>query len=429
MTEKTTWRTRLTGALPATRESRIIALNALVGSTGTGLFLAGSALYFTRFAGLTATELGLGLGIAGLVGLATTVPMGRLADRFGPRNMMLLVSIWRAVGYIAYLRVEGFTEFLVTACLLYVMDRAGQPLNQALVGRLITGPERNRTMAFVRSLRNVGFTVGFGVAGIALNMGTATAFQVLFLGNALSFLVVFCLLWLLPDVRVPRKGTDDGEEGADTLVPPLRNWRFVAVTAATGVLFLHDAVLTVVLPLWIADHTSAPIWMFTVLVTANTVITVLAQVRVTRHIDDLASATRATTHSAVLLSLACLIFAASGVLDVPAWAVAALVVALLLLTAGELLHSASSWEISFALSPDAAQGRYLAFFNMGFSVAEIGGPAVMLWLLSRAGAVGWLILAVAFPLAAVLSWAGSRPRPGDPGQQPEPSAVPATTGS
>jgi len=39
----------------------------------------------------------------------------------------------------------------------------------------------------------------------------------------------------------------------------MRNRPFVLVTAANGVLFLHDVILIMVLPLWVANHTSAPI--------------------------------------------------------------------------------------------------------------------------------------------------------------------------
>ncbi|MFG2328481.1 MFS transporter [Streptomyces sp. NPDC048604] len=436
MTESTSWHTRILGAMPATRESRIIAVNALVGSVGTGMFLAGSALYFTRFAGLTETQLGVGLGIAGLVGLATTVPMGRLADRFGPRNVLLVVIIWRAIGYLAYLNVEGFTEFVVTACLLFVMDRAGQPLNQALVGRLIIGTERNRTMGFIRSLRNLGFTVGFALAGISLTTGSEAAFRWLFIGNAISFVFVFVFVSMLPKVGPSVSKDAEGEKAAADVVPPIRDWRFTAAMAANGVLFLHDAILITVLPLWVAEHTRSPIWMITVLITTNTIITVLGQVRVTRHIDSLASATRATNWSALLLTFACCAFAASGMVKTPLWASVALMAALLLLTVAELLHSASSWEISFALSPEAAQGRYLAFFNLGFSAAEIAGPAVVLWLLARTGPTGWLVLAVCFPLAAALSWVGTRPRPAAVPERPEaddeaaaePGAVSTATG-
>ncbi|MEU1290485.1 MFS transporter [Kitasatospora sp. NPDC005856] len=425
-TGPTGWGSRLTKAMPATRESRIIAVNALVGSVGTGMFLAGSALYFTRFAGLTETQLGVGMALAGVVGLLTAVPMGRLADRFGPRAMLMIVCLWRFVGYLAYLNVHGFGQFVVTACLLFVMDRAGQPLNQALVGQLIVGAERNRTMGFIRALRNLGFTVGFSIAGVALTTDSVTLFRWLFIGNAISFLFVFTLIGMLPKVRPVAKG-GDGDEPAGAVIPPIRDWRFVAATASNGVLFLHDAILITVLPLWVAEHTKSPIWMITVLVTTNTVITVLCQVRVTKHIDDMASARRATNRSAVLLTASCLAFALSGAVDLPVGAAAALVAALLLLTVAELLHSASSWEISFAMSPEAAQGRYLSFFNVGFSMAEIAGPAVVLWLLSRTGPAGWLILAATFPLAAALSWVGTRPQPEQPADDIAP--VPAAAGS
>jgi MFS family permease len=427
MSDRATVQNRLAAALPATRHARIIALNALVGSVGTGLFLASSALYFTRFAGLTPIQLGIGMAVAGVVGFATTVPMGRLADRYGPRNMLLVVCLWRAIGYLAYLWVDGFTKFLVVASLLFVMDRAGQPLNQALVGRLITGTERNRTMGFIRALRNVGFTIGFSLAGIALTTGSAAAFRWLFIGNAVSFLFVFACLCLLP--TVPPAGaamTETADQSPAKAVPPIRDRRFVAVTAANGVLFLHDAVLITVLPLWVANHTRAPIWMITVLVTTNTVITVLLQVRLTRHVTDLASATRATTVSAVLLSVACAAFFLSGYATAATWAAIILMAALLLLTAAELLHSASSWEISFALAPEEAQGRYFAFFNLGFSAAEIAGPVVVLWLLSQAGAAGWLVLAGLFPLAAALGWVGTRTRH-DPAVTPTPTPVSASS--
>jgi len=412
---------RLISALPDTRAGGIIVLSAMAGSTGSALYLAGSALYFTRYAGLTSTQLGFGLAAAGLVGFSTTVPIVRLADRFGPRNVLLGAYLWRAVGYLAYLAVHGFAAFLVTACLLFVMDRATRPLNQALVGSMLAGPQRSRTMGMVRSVRNIGFTAGFGLAGIALAAGTAFAFRVLFVGTAAGFLLVFSLLLLLPDtpraadsVR-PAGPAEPGSEGdagqpaqRTAVTPPLRNRRFVAATAANGVLFLHDAILMTVLPLWVGEHTRAPLWMITVLVTTNTTLTVLGQVRITRDVDSLASAARATMRSALLLSGACLAFVLSAAVSEAAWACVTLMIALLLLTGGELLHSASAWEISFALSPKRAQSRYLAFFDLGYSASEISGPAVILWLLARTGSAGWLVLACAFPVAAAVSGYGTR---------------------
>jgi len=199
------------------------------------------------------------MAIAGTVGFAMTVPIGRFADRYGPRNVLLANCLRPAAGYLADLGVHGFTLFVVVASLLFVMDRAGQPLNQTLVGRLIVGAERNRTMGFIHALRNVGFTVGFSLAGIALATGSVTAFRWLFIGNALSFVLTFGLRCLLPSVRLSVTVAAEGGAPAPPVVAPMRNRPFVLVTAANGVLFLHDVILIMVLPLWVANHTSAPI--------------------------------------------------------------------------------------------------------------------------------------------------------------------------
>ncbi len=421
---------RLTASLPHTRESRIIAANAFVGSTGTGLFLAGSALYFTRYAGLTATQLGLGMAVAGLVGFLTSVPIGRLADRFGARDVLLVACLWRAAGYVAYLFVHGFPQFVLAASLLYVMDRGSTPLNQVLVGSLVDKAQRTRTMGFVSALRNIGFTIGFGAAAVALVSGSATGFRLLFVGNALSFLFMFVTLNVLPRVRPSRV-----EEGADPdaaavpVRPPLRDPLFVGVTAANAVLYLHDAILMTVLPLWVADHTRAPIWMITVLAVTNTVLTVLGQVKVAEGIDDLRSATRATTRSALLLSACCVTLALSSLVHTPVAVSAVLVLAVLLLTGAEMLHSASSWQLSFDLSPQSAQGRYISFFNLGFSASEIAGPVVVLWLVGRAGGAAWLLLALCFPLAALLSRAACRRAGARPGAGPAAAADDAGAGA
>jgi MFS family permease len=71
---------------------------ALVDWLGTGLFLAVSTIFFVRFVGLSVAEVGLGLTIAALSAMPMLVPVGRLADRYGPRNMLILVEIIRSIG-------------------------------------------------------------------------------------------------------------------------------------------------------------------------------------------------------------------------------------------------------------------------------------------------------------------------------------------
>jgi MFS family permease len=395
------WPARLmTQQWPASRSGRILALNSLVSSTGSGLFMAGSVLYFTTAIGLSPTQVGIGLSLAGAVGFLTTVPIGGLADRFGPRPVLVAITTWRAAGYLAYLFVGNFWQFVVVACLLYVADRAGPPINQALVGSLFPGPDRARTMGFVRASRNVGLTCGFAVAGIALASGSTMAFRLLFIGNAVSFVISGQLIRLLPRASPAHAEAPSHESEASS---PIRDGRYVALTAAHAVLFLHDTALLVVLPVWITRHVAAPGWTVTVLLSVNTVLGVLLQVPATRHADDTAKAARAGVTCAVLLAFGYLGLAASSVGS--SWHVAAAVVliSVVVLTAGEMLQSAVAWQASFDLAPARSQARYLAFFHLGFSAEEVAGPVLAMWMISRFDAGGWLIFAVLTMAAGLTS--------------------------
>ena len=62
---------------------------AFADALGTGTYLAGAVVFFTKALGLTAAQVGLGLSLGAVVGIATTFPIGALADRFGPRRVMI----------------------------------------------------------------------------------------------------------------------------------------------------------------------------------------------------------------------------------------------------------------------------------------------------------------------------------------------------
>src|SRR3954469_2906974 len=82
---------RLSRLVPTPGPVRALALVTLVNTTGNGVFFTLSALYFTRIVGLSVAEVGLGLGIAAFAGLLAGVPVGHLADRRGPREVMVVL--------------------------------------------------------------------------------------------------------------------------------------------------------------------------------------------------------------------------------------------------------------------------------------------------------------------------------------------------
>lgn len=410
-----------TGTLPSPR----LAVMVVVDSVGTGLFLAGSAVYLTRFVGLSPAQVGVGLSVSGGVGLLTMVPCGRLADRFGPRRVLAGISAWRAAGFAAYPLVQDMRGFLLVVCLLGIVDRAASPVTQDLVGT-VTGPaERVRTMAVLRALRNVGLTAGVALAYLALAADTRVAVGTLFVGNAVSFLLVAGLVLGLPG-SVDR--VDPRPLGTPAARPALRDRPYVAVAALSAVLSSHLTLLGVALPLWVVSSTAAPTAVVAPLIALNTVLTVLLQVRVSRRAEGVRASARTLRTAGAALAACCVLLALAGTVPAPA-AIAVLVAATAALTAGELLHSAGAWSLSYDLARPGQQGEYLSVFGLGISAQQVLGPVLVTGLVMSSGTTGWLALGAALTAAGIAvpgcaRWA-ARTRDHRPGRAARHRATPS----
>lgn len=381
--------------IPPGAAARVLTLNAFVGSIGTGLFLTGSVLYYTRIVHLSVTQVGIGLSAAGLIGMVASVLIGGLSDRFGPRRVMVGLHAFRVLAYAAMAVVHNFWQFLVVVVLVTAADRAGPPTNQAMVGRIFTKAERLRTMAYLRAVRNIGLAVGALLAGVALQTDTATAYRALVLGNAISFLPMAFLVFSLRRWERSKPAGDPGDVEAGAGGSPLRDVPFLGLSLANGFLMLHDSILFIALPLWVVDHTAAPRFMVATILVVNTVLTAVGQVWWTHLTETLPAAARALTSAGAVLGAAALVF---GLAHYGNAVLASTLVVLgtVLLTAGENLHSAASWQVSYDLSPAENQTRYLAVFNLGTNGQDMLGPSIVTWLGVTLGPAGWVGLAAIF---------------------------------
>ncbi|HKE77683.1 MAG TPA: MFS transporter, partial [Solirubrobacteraceae bacterium] len=109
--------------LPRERPVRLLAASTLVNTLGKGLYLTGSALFFTRSVGLSPAAVGVGLTISGLLGMVAGVALGHVSDRVGPREVTLALLGVEAVTVALFVFVHSFAAFLVVACLAAIGER------------------------------------------------------------------------------------------------------------------------------------------------------------------------------------------------------------------------------------------------------------------------------------------------------------------
>ncbi|MFI0914872.1 MFS transporter [Streptomyces abikoensis] len=401
--------------LPPTGPQRTLALAQLSNSVGDGAYYVTSALYFTHVVGLAPARIGIGLTVAWAVGSFVGVPLGRIADRRGPRGTAVLLALATGSAVASFLVVRGFLPFLVAACLYATAQSGLAAARQALLAGLVSERERTGVLAHLQSTLNAGLAVGAALGGLAASSGTGTAYRAVFAVDALSF--VLCALLL---ARLPAVAPATAPQGSKFEV--LRDRPYAVVTLLNAVLLLRMPLLSLGLPLWITERTDAPEWLVSALFVLNTGAVVLFQVRTARSVSGLPTAARAVRRSGVLALATCVVFAFSAGQS-PAVAVAVLIAGSVLLAAAEMLQSAGSWQIGFDLAPPGRIGEYQGFFGTGTTIARTLGPLVLTGLLTGLGVLGWfllggLFLAASSALSPVTRWAARTRRDEAPASVP-----------
>ncbi|MET9892274.1 MFS transporter [Streptomyces sp. NPDC006465] len=378
--------------MPETGPQRVLAASNFVYTVGSGLYLTAGVLYFTQAAHLPAGQVGIGLGIAGLVALALGVAVGHLADRHGARGVYAATLVVQALTTAAFVLADSFWPFVLAVCSATGAKAAGTAARSPLI-RHYGGDRPQEFRAYLRAVTNVGISLGALGAGWVVQVGTLTAYQLMLIGNAIAFLVSAALLALLPPVApVP---ADGGRRWT-----ALRDRPYLLLTAVDGVMAIQFKVLTVAIPLWLVGATAAPHWLVSGTMITGTVIVVVFQVRACRGVTSPVAGGHAYRRAGVAFLVSCSMVSLSA--GVPAWAAATLLIAAVVIhTIGELWHSAAGFEVSFALAPPHATGQYLGVFGLGAGLAEAVGPGLLIALCITWGRPGWYVVGALFALTGL----------------------------
>ncbi|MFG2003074.1 MFS transporter [Spirillospora sp. NPDC048911] len=390
--------------LPDAGPQRVIAASNFVYTVGSGLYLTAGVLYFTQAVHLPASQVGLGLGIAGFVALAVGIAVGHLADTYGARGVYTTTLVIQALATAAFVLTETFWPFVLAVCTATAARAAGLAARSPLI-RHYGGDRPQEFRAYLRAVTNVGVSLGALMAGWAVQVDNLTAYQLLVAGNAIAFMAAAAVLIFLPPIR-PEPHT----EGPRWIA--LRDKPYLVLTTIDGIMAIQFKVLTVAIPLWLIQ-TTAPRWLVSGTMLVNTILVIALQVRASRGINSPTAGGGAYRRSGLAFFISCALLSLAA--GIPAWAAVTLIMAAVVIhTIGELWHSAGGFEVSFALAPTHATGQYLGVFGLGAGLADALGPALLITLCITWGRPGWYVVGALFLLTGLLAplairWAQNQP--------------------
>lgn len=392
--------------LPQDRAQRAMIPATFVNFMGNGLFNTAAVLYFTLVVHLSAAQVGLGLTIAGLVGLAGGIPAGLLADRRGPRAITATTFAVQATSMTAFLFIHDVLAFTLVAC----MDRLAYSANNAARGGLIArvGGANPATFRFkLRAFSNAGVVFGTLGSGIAISAGTHAAYAALIVANALSDVAAALFVLRIPSYPpIPKPQQHAGRS-------VLADRPFVTFAAIDGAMGLQYQAISLLLPLWIAFHTHAPHWTVAAAAALNAVVCVVLQTRVGTTVNTPDAGGRAFRRAGLFFLVSCPVIALSAY--VPGQLASLVILAAICVhSLGEIWQSCANIALGFGLAPDHAQGQYQGALGLGFDAGQALAPVLLTTVVLGLGQGGWILLGGLFAALgslgpAVTGWAQRTP--------------------
>ncbi|MFZ0091511.1 MAG: MFS transporter [Solirubrobacteraceae bacterium] len=378
-----------------------LARGQAISSVGSGLWFTVWALYLTREVHLSLSQAGIALSLAGLVGFISPIPLGRLADRRGPREIYRLLLCVEAIASLGFAVCSNLWQVTIVASAIAACSQGGVGVSAALITQLAADEDQIDVLARMRACSHAGQALGAALGAVVLITDARAGYLAAIILNAATFLLFAVDLSRVPSVPARPAVLVRARFGA------LRDIPFTTLAGICGVLCLCWGLMSSGLPLWIADDTHAPHAISAAIVFASTVAIALLQTAFSRDYNAPAAAARAALRSGFGLAACCLLLALAA--GPPALAASGL---LILAGAahilGELWFVAASRGFSVPLMDVTHPAECQSVFAAGEALAIMLAPALMTAIVIPNHTAGWCGLALLFILAAIAAQPATR---------------------
>lgn len=406
---------RSTSADPNASARRRLYAAALVGSIGDGIYVPLTMLFVHALTGLSLTAIGAGLSLAGLCALAFMPVAGILIDRIGAKRVVMCALVLRAAGFAAYPFADTYLSFLAVAVVVAVGMWASTPSQHAFIGEIAQGAERDRLLAWDRSLRNGGMGLGSIAAAAVLAVDGNTGFITAALVLATLFVLATGLVARIPAVhggaRPQRKEQrTEQPKGRQGYRQVLADRPYLLITAANFLIAFGYTTQAMALPVFLTRDIGLPDALAGGVFALNTVLVAALGVPVAR-LTMRGRRPRTAALGAAVFAVSFTAFALIPQFVGGASAVVAVLAVAVLYTSGELVHSVPAQGLSVQAAPDHLRGRYLSVYQLSWSLCRTIAPLLLGVLLEAGPWQLWTVLALMVLAGAVILLCAERALP------------------
>ena len=353
---------------------------------GNGLVAPYLIIYLHLDRGIPLPLAALAVGSGGILATMSGLVAGPLIDHFGPRACVSLAMAANAVAYAAYTQVHAPWQAFAVGLAVGIGTGAYGPSVQALLTGIVRPDQRAAALSQQRMSAILGLSLGGLAGGLIVATGSPSSYTTILLLDSATFIAYAALVQLLPEpegAAIRTSGTyRTAIRDGNLRILGVINLVMVGVGIAPTLLLLPAFARTV------ANVPGAAIGL---IYGVNTLVILVAQLRITRAVAGLSVPTSLALGAAAWATAWSLIAATGWLLE--GWpAAASLAVAMALYAVGECIYTGVVTPTVAAIAPESMRGRYLAVMGFAWQAGFMLGPP--------AGAALMGAQPLAFPIAA-----------------------------
>lgn len=348
------------------RQFWILVLCTFIDLLGWGIMVPFLVLYITLKFDVGMTEAGTIFGLFSIADAVGRMFGGALTDRLGRKCTLIFGLIASALSSLLMGLVGSIELFFVSAPVVGFFASAGVPAQQAMVADLLSEEKRAQGFGILRMAFNLGVTIGTAIGGLL----AARSYLLLFICDAVVSLIIAGIVILA--TRETRPAPQEGEPEqtmAHTFggyLDVLRDVTFALFIGANIVMMSVYRQMNTTLTVYLRDIHSVSEQGLGYILSINAALVVLFQFPISRRISKY--------HPLIVVAVGTLLCAIGFGMYGLVSTYALFVVAMIVITVGEMFFAPTSQALAAQLAPEDMRGRYMAVFGFSWTISSAIGP-------------------------------------------------------